>query len=87
MIQMNLSFIFWHALPDGKRNLNDWQGHVSGGFADQVIHTAALVNTLQMNETFFELADFLANTYLNLAKSAIGTRLRLAPEGRVRWHL
>lgn len=42
-----LSFFFWHALPDGKRNLNDWQGHVSRGLAHQIIHTATLVHALK----------------------------------------
>jgi len=67
MIQMNLSFIFWHALPDGKRNLNDWQGHVSGGFADQVIHTAALVNTLKVTSEVFH--EFQAASLVEHAAS------------------
>ena len=43
-----LSFVFWHALPDGKRNLDDWQGHVSRGLTHQIVHTATLVHALKV---------------------------------------
>lgn len=49
---MNLGFVFRHALPDGKCNLGDWQWHVSRGFAHQVIHAATPVNALKKMSHF-----------------------------------
>ena len=57
-----LSFVFWHALPDGKWNLDDWQSHVSCGLAHQIIHAATLVHALKWNkkENFFlDTVNFL----------------------------
>lgn len=45
-----LSFIFWNALPDGKRNLDDWQGHVGRSLAHQIIPAATFVHTLKDGE-------------------------------------